>query len=104
MITINTEPSGAELYLNGNPIGESPATVRVQDGLLARQYIVRTELNGYKQMLIPLDQHWKPVMAMVGGCCGVVFFPALGFLIYATEHDPVYMIYLQKDKTTVIDE
>ena len=48
MITIQTEPSGAELFLNGNPIGTSPATVRVQDGHFAPQYNVRVELDGYR--------------------------------------------------------
>ena len=51
MITIQTEPSGAALFLNGNPIGKSPATVRVQDGLLAPQYTVRVELDGYRTAL-----------------------------------------------------
>ena len=48
MVTIKTVPSGAELFLNGQSLGESPATVRVQDGLLAPKYMVRAELPGYK--------------------------------------------------------
>ena len=53
MVTIKTVPSGAELFLNGQSLGESPATVRVQDGLLAPKYMVRAELPGYKKSGIP---------------------------------------------------
>jgi len=98
MITIQTEPSGAELFLNGQPLGESPATVRVQDGLLAPQYFVRVEMVGYQKMLMPLDQNWKTGLAITGACCGMLFLPALAILIYAKEHEPVYTIYLQKEK------
>ena len=96
MITIQTEPSGAELFLNGTPIGKSPATVRVQDGLLAPQYIVRTELDGYQEALYYLDQHLKPGMACAGACCGMIFFPGFALLIFAKEHEPEYTFYLQK--------
>ena len=98
MITIHTEPSGAELFLNGNPIGESPATVRVQDGMLAPKYMVRAELEGYQNTLFHLDQHWKLEIAMAGTCCGLLFAPAFGLLIFATEHKSVYTVYLQKEE------
>ena len=97
MITIQTEPSGAELFLNGTPIGKSPATVRVQDGLLAPQYTIRAELDGYQKALYYLDQHWKPGMACAGACCGAFFFPAFALLLLAKEHEPVYTIYLIKN-------
>ncbi len=97
MITIQTEPSGAELFLNGNSIGESPATVRVQDGLLAPQYNVRVELDGYRTTIYNLDQHWKPGVACAGTCCGMLFFPGFALLLLAKEHEPVYTIYLIKD-------
>ena len=97
MITIQTEPSGAELFLNGNPIGESPATVRVQDGLLAPQYTVRVELDGYPTALYYLDQHWKPGVACAGTCCGMLFVPGFALLLIAKEHEPVYTIYLIKN-------
>ena len=96
MITIQTEPSGAELFLNGNPIGESPATVRVQDGLLSPQYTVRVELDGYRTARHYLDQHWKPGVACAGACCGMIFLPGFVLLIFAKEHEPEYTFYLQK--------
>ena len=97
MITIQTEPSGAELFLNGIPIGKSPATIRVQDGLLASQYTVRAELDGYQKALYYLDQHWKPGVACAGTCCGMLFVPGFALLLIAKEHEPVYTIYLIKD-------
>lgn len=100
MITINTEPSGADIFLNGNPIGKSPATVRVQDGLLAPQYMVRIEKDGYKSMLMHLDQKWKTGVAITGVCCGLMFLPGLGILLYAKEHQPVYYFNLQKGSTS----
>ena len=98
MITIQTEPSGAELFLNGNSIGGSPATVRVQDGMLAPKYMVRAELEGYQNTLFHLDQHWKLEIAMASTCCGLLFLPAFGMLIFATEHESVYTVYLQKEE------
>ena len=99
MVTIKTVPSGAELFLNGQSLGESPATVRVQDGLLAPKYMVRAELEGYQNTLFHLDQHWKLEIAMAGTCCGLLFLPAFGLLIFATEHESVYTVYLQKEET-----
>ena len=96
MITIQTEPSGAELFLNGNPIGESPATVRVQDGLLAPKYTIRAELDGYLTKIYYLDQYWKPGITGISACCGMIFFPGFGFLIFAKEHEPEYFFYLEK--------
>ena len=96
MITIHTNPSGAELFLNGKTIGESPATIRVQDGLLAPQNIVRAELDGYKTIIMSLDQHWKTGTTFASVCCGAFFFPGFALLIYAKEHQPDYFIYLQK--------
>ena len=96
MVTIKTVPSGAELFLNGQSLGESPATVRVQDGLLAPKYMVRAELPGYKNQVFQLEQHWKPGVAIGSACCGMFCIPAFGFLIYAKEHAPEYIIYLQK--------
>ena len=98
MITIQTEPSGAELFLNNNSIGGSPATVRVQDGMLAPKYMVRAELEGYQNTLFHLDQHWKLEIAMASTCCGLLFVPAFGLLIFATEHESAYTVYLQKEE------
>ena len=98
MITIQTEPSGAELFLNNNSIGGSPATVRVQDGMLAPKYMVRAELEGYQNTLFHLDQHWKLEIAMASTCCGLLFLPAFGLLIFATEHESAYTVYLQKEE------
>ncbi len=100
MITINTNPSGADIFLNGNPLGKSPATVRVQDGLLAPQYMVRIEKDGYKPMLLHLDQKWKTGVTIAGVCCGLLFIPGLAILIYAKEHQPVYFFNLQKETNT----
>jgi len=97
MVTIKTQPSGARLFLNGKSIGESPATIRVQDGMLAPQYMIRIELEGYSTQLSPLDQHWIPGMTIIGGCCGILFMPMFGILIYAKEHHPIYTFYLQKN-------
>ena len=96
MITIQTEPSDAELFLNGDPIGKSPATVRVQDGLLAPQNMVRVEMEGYQTVIMPLDQHWKPGTACAGTCCGLLFLPGFAILLYAKEHEREYTVYLQK--------
>ena len=96
MITIHTVPEGAELYLNGKYIGQSPSKVRVQDGMLAPKYIVRAEHDGYKNQLLKLDQRIKPGLAAGAVCCGLLWLPGFAIGIYATEHDEEYIVYLTK--------
>ena len=96
-ITIETEPSGAKLYLNDRPIGESPATLQVQDGLLAPINNIRVELDGYSQMVVPLSQEWKPGIAIAGACSGILFPPAWALLLIAKGHEPSYKFFLQKE-------
>ena len=96
-ITIETEPSGAKLYLNDRPIGESPATLQVQDGLLAPINNIRVELDGYSQMVVPLTQEWKPGIAIAGACSGILFPPAWALLLIAKGHEPSYKFFLQKE-------
>ena len=96
-ITIDTEPSGAKLYLNDKPIGESPATLRVQNGLLAPINNIRVELDGYSQKVVPLAQEWKPGIAIAGACSGILFPPAWALLLIAKGHEPLYKITLEKE-------
>ena len=96
MITIQTQPNGAELFLNGHSLGKSPATVRVQNGMLAPKNMVRAELVGYQTLIMPLDQRWIPGITCAGTCCGLLFLPGFAILLYAKEHHPFYTLYLQK--------
>ena len=60
--------------------------------------MVRAELEGYQNTLFHLDQHWKLEIAMASTCCGLLFVPAFGLLIFATEHESAYTVYLQKEE------
>ena len=62
IVTILTEPKGAEVYLNGKSIGISPCTTRLKNGLITPKQMVRIELEGYKTNLDELNQKINPVI------------------------------------------
>ena len=95
LVTIITEPKGAEVYLNGKSIGVSPCTTRLKNGLITPKQMVRIELNGYKTSLGELNQKINPTFGCIGLGIGIV--TGIGFisLIWATEFDDSYHFYLQ---------
>ena len=54
-LTINTQPSGASVFLNGDPKGNSPLTI---NDLKKSSYTIRVDLEGYetKEEKVSLDQ------------------------------------------------
>ena len=96
MVTILTEPSGAEVYLNGKSIGISPCTTRLKNGLVTPKQMVRVEKDGFKTELFELNQKINPAIGCVGLGLGALT-GGIGFItiIWATEFEDNYQIYLQ---------
>jgi len=95
MVTILTEPSGAEVYLNGKSIGISPCTTQLKNGLITPKKMIRIEKDGYQTEIFELNQKINPEMGCIGLGCGI--FTGIGFiaLIWATEFEDSYQYYLQ---------
>lgn len=95
MVTILTEPSGAEVYLNGKSIGISPCTTRLKNGLITPKQMVKVVKDGYKTELFELNQKINPAIGCAG--LGLGALTGVGFiaLIWATEFVDSYQLYLQ---------
>ena len=95
MVTILTEPSGADVYLNGKSIGISPCTTRLKNGLITPKKMIRIEKDGYQSEIVELNQKINPAMGCVGLGCGLFTGIGLIALIWATEFEDTYQYYLQ---------
>ena len=95
MVTILTEPSGAEVYLNGRSIGISPCTTRLKNGLITPKQMVKVEKDGFKPELFELTQKINPAIGCVGLGLGVLTGVGFITLVWATEFKDSYHIYLQ---------
>lgn len=95
MVTILTEPTGAEVYLNGKSIGISPCTTRLKNGLITPKQMVKVVKDGYKTELFELNQKINPAIGCVGLGLGALTGVGYVALIWATEFEDSYQLYLQ---------
>ena len=65
MVRIETEPSGADVYVNDVKIGKSPVEQEYSN-FVGNEYYVRIERKGYRTIRTKLDKEFK-VGALVGG-------------------------------------
>lgn len=71
--TFHTNPPNAKIYINNNPIGNSPVTYSL-DNLIFNNYAVRIEKEGYNSYYTSLDKEIK-VLPLLGGI--FLFWPCL---------------------------
>ena len=64
-VRIETEPSGADIYVNDVKIGKSPVEQEYSN-FVGNEYYVRIEKKGYRTTRTKLDKEFK-VGAFVGG-------------------------------------
>ena len=76
-ITINSSVQGADIYLDGNPIGKSPATATIQRN---RNFTVLARKPGFEPMSRTIGTHLNDTGTM--DVVGLVFclFPGIGLL------------------------
>jgi len=55
-VNVNSQPSGAKVFLNGRPIGNTPAAVVVSRWGIHR---IRIEMPGYKALELPLEKEFN---------------------------------------------
>lgn len=55
-VKVNTEPAGAQVFLNGHPVGKTPVTAIVSRWGMHR---VRIEMAGYKPLELPLEKKFN---------------------------------------------
>jgi len=65
MVRIETEPPGADVYVNDVKIGKSPVEQEYSN-FVGNEYYVRIERKGYRTIRTKLDKEFK-VGAFVGG-------------------------------------
>jgi hypothetical protein len=65
MVTINSEPEGAEVYLDQRYMGDTPITKELSN-LITHQYRIRLEKEGYKTIRGELQKEIKPGILVVG--------------------------------------
>ena len=53
-IGVETDPPGAQVYLDGNPVAKTPATLQVGRD---RAHTIYLKREGYKPELVVLDRH-----------------------------------------------
>lgn len=75
---MNTTPEGAEIYVNGIPIGETPVTYKSRSGF-PQTYYVKIEKEGYKTLKdITIESQYRADESLVLLILGIVpyFFSA----------------------------
>jgi hypothetical protein len=72
-VTFYTEPEGAEVYVDGQRLGESPTSTRMTNGVWADPRI-RVEAEGYKPSSTRVDKELKAVNLALGL---LLWWPAL---------------------------
>jgi len=77
LVQVTSQPSGAQVYLNGQPMGTTPATVQVPS---PNNNYVRVEKTGYQSNIQMVDSSFQPV-----GVLNILFWP--GFIVDAVTGD-----------------
>jgi hypothetical protein len=58
-VRVSTKPSGAKVYLNGAPVGTTPATIQIASTLSANMILIKK--RGYEDITVPIITSVQPV-------------------------------------------
>jgi len=64
-VTFNTQPQGAKIYINENPVGKTPFTYSLSD-FVFDNYNIKITKEGYKEIICPLEKELKPGPFILG--------------------------------------
>lgn len=77
-VQVNSEPKGAEVYLNGQPVGVTPATVVVASPMSSNYIMIAKK--GYQTTTLPISTSFQKI-----GILNIFFWP--GFIVDALTGD-----------------
>lgn len=83
MTIIDTEPSGAHLYLNERYVGETPYR-HMDDDIIFTKNFVRLELDGFKPLITSFSKDED--VEMGAALAGILLFPLLWIFKYDESH------------------
>gem|GEM_PF-867734 len=86
-VTFESNPPGAAVYVDGRPIGETPATERISNGIWSDPAI-RMELDGHEPESGSLDKELKVANLIIG----IFFWPAL-LWVYGPDAEQYARLY-----------
>lgn len=90
-VRLNTEPEGADIYINNIFVGKSPTQYRTQTGTPDTAY-VRIEKPGYVEVRnATIDKQYKANISLLWLLPGI--FP---YFIAAAQYDDDYLFHLKK--------
>jgi len=86
MVTISSEPSGANVFLNGKLSGKTPYKTKLSD-FVGKSYPIRLQLKGYHDIRTQLGKEAK-----VGTIVGGIFIWPLFLWCYGPEANQHYIL------------
>lgn len=92
LVTIDSEPRGADLYINNKKVGQTPYSAKLDD-LVSKEYHVILKKEGYKDCHGVLEKEIK-IGALIGGVLILVPF------LWCYGPAPFHNYILQEDKDT----
>ena len=66
LVTVDSKPQGASIFVNGRSIGKTPTTFQERSGF-HKDYEIRAELEGYEPVTENHEQN-KPLSSWVSIC------------------------------------
>lgn len=87
MVTIESDPPGASVYVDGRPIGETPTRTRMSNAAW-EDPIIKLEKEGYRTVVDDVDKEIK----IVNGIVGLFLWPAW---LWVWGPDNIQYYYLQ---------
>lgn len=86
---IESKPSGAKVFLNGEPVGKTPYTM-TDTKFVGSSTTVRLEAEGYEPYTTVISRTEElDVPPLIGGIClGVTTFVGFAFLLWVMKYKP----------------
>lgn len=99
-IVINTEPQGARIRIDGQPIGESPTRFEDRFGSSNRTYMLEASKDGYKKSTQIISQSTDSGCVLGSVIGGLIFIiPFIGLAWCSQLPQTQYFISLDADPT-----
>lgn len=93
---IDSNPSGAAVNLNGMPVGQTPLTMTLSDGVW-RNDVIEVSLPGYQTQVMALQRNLNVGRLIIGI---FLWWPELFWVL---DHNPAYMVNLQASQGGMVE-